>query len=68
MRRFVLRRLEDETGVSGVGDVVEGVEFSDGHVAYRWMTEWRTGQYADNIGIVERVHGHSGKTQIVWLD
>jgi len=34
-RPFVLRRLVDETGVSGTGVVAEGVEFSDGTVALR---------------------------------
>lgn len=67
-RRFVLERDEDETGISGIGVVVEGVEFSDGRVAYRWMTEHRTDQLADSMEKVEIVHGHNGKTRIVWLD
>jgi hypothetical protein len=67
-RRFVLERDIDETGISGTGAIVEGVQFSDGHVAYRWMTEHRTGQYAENMEIVEKVHGHNGKTRIVWVD
>jgi hypothetical protein len=67
-RRFVLERDEDETGISGTGVVVEGVEFSDGRVAYRWMSEHRTDQLADSMAKVEAVHGHNGKTRIVWLD
>jgi hypothetical protein len=41
-RPFVLRRLVDETGVSGTGVVAEGVEFSDGTVALRWLSQWPT--------------------------
>lgn len=37
MRTFVLRRNEDISGVSGVGIVAEGIEFSDGVVALRWL-------------------------------
>lgn len=67
-KRFVLERDEDETGISGTGTVVEGVEFSDGRVAYRWMTEHRTDQLADSIDKVIIVHGHNGKTRLVWVD
>ena len=67
-RRFVLVRDEDETGISGTGVVVEGVEFSDGRVAYRWMSEHRTDQLADSMEKVEIIHGHNGRTRIVWLD
>jgi len=66
MRTFHLDRQEDETGVSGTGIVAEGVQFKDGTVAIRWMTETAsTGVYA-SIDDVEVIHGHSGKTIIKW--
>ena len=70
MRRFVLRRREDETGVSGTGDVAEGVEFGDGTVALRWASQWPTSVVFHDRGIagVEAIHGHGGKTEISWLD
>lgn len=68
MRRFKLHRDEDVNGMSGTGVVVEGVEFTNGSVAYQWLTTWRTTTFADSIEIVERVHGHDGKTRVVWLD
>lgn len=70
MRRFVLRRHDDETGVSGAGDVAQGVEFDDGSVALRWATAWPTSVVFHDRGIagVRAVHGHNGKTEIVWLD
>lgn len=69
-RRFVLLRHEDVSGISGAGVVAEGVEFSDGPVALRWVTEWPTSVVFHERGMasVEHVHGHNGLTEIVWLD
>lgn len=69
-RAFVLQRDIDETGVSGVGVVAEGVEFSDGTVALRWTSAWPTSVVFHERGIdsVQAVHGHGGKTRIVYLD
>ena len=68
MRRFELHREQDVTGVSGTGVVVEGVEFSDGRCAYRWLSEYATTVLADSMAVVEKVHGHDGRTTVVWLD
>lgn len=71
MRRFELHRDEDVTGVSGTGVVAEGVAFSNGGpVALRWMSEWPTSVVFHDRGIesLEAVHGHGGRTRIVWLD
>ncbi len=70
MKRFELHREIDETGVSGIGVVAEGAVFTDGTVAMRWMTQWPTSVVFHDRGIeaVEHVHGHNGKTKIVWLD
>ncbi len=69
-RAFVLLRHEDETGVSGTGIVAEGVEFSDGTVALRWTSVWPTSVVFHDRGIdsVNAVHGHSGKTSIVFME
>ncbi len=70
MRRFVLRREVDVTGVSGTGDVAEGCVFSDGTAVLRWLTEWPTSVVWHDRGVeaVEKIHGHGGATKIVWLD
>jgi hypothetical protein len=70
MRRFELHRLEDETGISGTGVVAEGVEFSGGVVVLQWLTDWPTSVVFHDRGVesVEAIHGHNGKTRIVWLD
>ncbi len=67
-RSFVLMRDEDETGVSGTGVVAGGVLFPDGVVALRWYSDWPTSVVFHDRGMeaVEAVHGHNGKTHIVF--
>jgi hypothetical protein len=69
-RRFELHRDEDITGISGVGIVAEGVEFTDGVVCLRWLSEWPSSvvHYDRGMQSVVAVHGHSGSTRIEWLD
>lgn len=68
-RRFVLRRTVDVSGVSGTGDVADGVLWPDGTAAVRWRGEhpstvvWDRGRAS-----VELIHGHGGATTIEWLD
>ena len=64
---FVLRRDQDASGVSGVGVVAQGVVFTDGTVALRWMVDTRSTGIYDSIEDVERIHGHHGMTRVVWL-
>ena len=72
LRRWHLVRVIDESGVSGTGVVASGVEFQDGTVAYRWRSSPHganpTWQIADCIEDVERIHGHEGKSHVVWED
>jgi hypothetical protein len=68
MRRFQLQRHEDASGVSGTGVVAQGVEFDDGSCAMRWLTETAsTALYASAEDVVT-IHGHEGRTRLVWLD
>jgi hypothetical protein len=68
--RFVLERHTDVSGVSGVGVVAEGIQFSDGVVALRWLGGNPTSVVFHDNGIesVKAIHGHNGATQIVWVD
>lgn len=75
-KRFVLERHRDASGISGTGVVAEGVEFTDGVVALRWIVPpeqpghgFPTSVVFHDHGIesVERIHGHNGATVIVWL-
>lgn len=68
-RRFVVQRDVDETGVSGTGRVVEGVQFEDGRIAYRWCVKpaRSTGSF-DSIEEMLEIHGHDGNTRVEWVD
>lgn len=68
LRRFTLQRDVDETGVSGIGLVAEGVEFTSGMVAMTWLSPHRCVNVYESIKTVEHLHGHGGKTRVVWLD
>ena len=68
MRRFVLIRTEDLTGVSGTGEVAEGTVFSSGLAVIRWLQEpYAMGVY-QNLDDVIFVHGHEGRTQLQFID
>ncbi|QLG30189.1 hypothetical protein HUG10_20665 (plasmid) [Halorarum halophilum] len=78
-RRFILWRREDESGVSGTGPVAVGVQFPDGAVAIEWLNEqnprvdtarngWALYPSVEGIADAEKVHGHGGRTIIVWID
>ncbi|MGH9249002.1 MAG: hypothetical protein ACRD0W_05740 [Acidimicrobiales bacterium] len=70
-RRFVLDRIEDETGLSGTGVVAWGIAFPDGEVVTRWCSD-ASGVHQTcvwhSIEHVQRVHGHNGATKVRWLD
>lgn len=68
MRMFQLQRDEDESGVSGTGVVAEGVVFTDGSAVLRWKTFMHSTAIYDNIECVQAIHGHGGKTKVVWID
>lgn len=68
-RRFVLQRDIDETGVSGTGRVAEGLQFEDGRATMRWcVNPARSTTTYDNTTELITIHGHDGKTKIIWID
>lgn len=68
LRRFHFFRKEDASGVSGCGVVAEGVQFSNGHVALTWLSAHPSINLYDSIEDVQLIHGHEGKTKIVFDD
>lgn len=69
MREFMLQRDEDASGVSGTGIVALGTMFeSSGKCVLHWETRWHTIGVYDSIEEVEEIHGHEGRTRIVWLE
>lgn len=67
-RRFLLRRDEDVTGMSGTGDVADGVVFPDGATVIRWRGPRASTVVWRSLADAEAVHGHGGRTRIMWLD
>jgi len=66
MRTFHLNRAVDETGVSGTGRVAQGVVFDDGTCVLRWLTETPGTTVFADIDALMAVHGHDGKTEVVY--
>ena len=63
-RIFVLIRDADVSGTSGTGVVAEGVVFSDGTVAMRWLTRTRSTALYDNLEDLVEIHGHDGASRV----
>lgn len=68
MRRFILDRMVDISGVSGTGIVAQGVVFDDGVVVVRWGGDTPTMVIHQSIESVSKIHCHNGATEIRWLD
>lgn len=67
-RRFWLLRHRDVSGVSGTGKVAEGVLFSTGMVVLNWCKSPFALSLYPSVEAVTAVHGHAGRTELVWLD
>lgn len=70
-RRFYLLRKEDVSKVSGPGVICEGVQFTNGTVAFRWLSDapsLTTFFGKDGLEKMLDKHGHQGKTEVIWLD
>lgn len=67
MRTFTLERRKDETGISGTGIVLEGIEFSDGRVSVRWTGSLKsTGSYESLTDFLSiHVLSHPGNSSII---
>jgi hypothetical protein len=72
MRTFKFIRTEDVSGVSGTGEVAEGICFASGKVAISFYPVEPT--FVANVIVfnsmddVEKIHGHDGSTTIQWDD
>jgi hypothetical protein len=67
-RRFVLNRIDDETGNSGQGVVAIGTQYPNGHISLTWLSHLGTYAWYDSMMVVMGLHGHNGKTEVIWLD
>jgi hypothetical protein len=68
MRRFVMDRDVDVSGMSGTGIVAEGVVFTDGTAVLRWLTEHTSTAIYPTVGELITIHGHGGTTRLHWVD
>ncbi|MFE9810678.1 hypothetical protein [Streptomyces sp. NPDC005548] len=67
--RFTVRRHHDVSGVSGDGNVADGVLWPDGTANIRWRGEHPSAVFWDRGRVsVEFIHGHQGATEIVLVD
>ena len=68
MRRFILFRIKDATGVSGTGVVAEGTVFTDGLSVIHWLREpYSMGVYP-TLNDVIAIHEHEGGMQLHFID
>lgn len=69
MRKFHLKRLEDETGISGTGIVTEGYQYqANGICVMRWLSDKSSVAFYKCIEDIIAIHGHNGKTVVEWDD
>lgn len=68
MKRFLLVRDRDLSGVSGTGVIAEGVLSSVRKVALFWVTKHRSVVLYDSLQEMIAIHGHGGATRIEWQD
>lgn len=67
MKLFELRRIEDTTGVSGIGLVAQGAIFDNGKCAVTWLRDPQSTTIYDCIEDVVKIHSHGGKTKVVQV-
>jgi hypothetical protein len=65
MRTFHLDRTEDVSGISGIGIVAEGCQFSNGKVALCWKSGVSSVAVYDSLRDLQAIHGHGTKTELV---
>ena len=66
-KSFKLVRTEDASGVSGTGEVAFGVMWEDRSATVHFCSEVKATTTYFDLDDVVRVHGHEGKTKLVWL-
>jgi hypothetical protein len=68
MRRFVIDRSSDITGISGTGVILYGVEwFPGGPVDVYWLKTKTTGQYP-SMEVVKSTHCYNDNARVIYLD
>jgi hypothetical protein len=68
VKLFHFYRVIDASGVSGTGPVVEGVEFTNGWCAIRWISDMSSICFYRSLEDLKAIHGHGGGTEIIVHD
>ncbi len=69
LTRVHLRRKQDVSGISGVGEAVAaGVVFDDGSVVIRWNSDHPSLGVYDSVEDLLWVHSHGNSTELVYDD
>lgn len=68
MKRFLVNRINDVSGTSGTGIICEGCQFSDGKVAIRWLGQYSSMVWWDNLEDCLHIMGHGNNTVVEWID
>jgi hypothetical protein len=68
MRTFELHRVEDLSGISGTGIVAQGCHFDNGKVSMTWINPPHSMTWFDDIETVIHIHGHNGRTKLIFSD
>ena len=68
IKHFYLKRTEDVSGTSGVGNVARGVILPSGAAILEWSTFHSSICIYKNIEDVTNIHGHGGKTVVIMGD
>jgi hypothetical protein len=68
MRRFTLDRSQDITGISGVGVIAYGIEWSpDGPCDLFWLRTKTTGQYP-SVDVLKAIHCYNDNARVIYVD
>ncbi len=66
MKTFKMQRIEDVSGVSGIGIVAEGVIFTNGKCVITWFGNISSVVVYDSFEECEQIHGHEGRTKFIF--
>lgn len=65
---FVIIRETDNTGISGIGIVADGVQFKNGKCVLCWRGKIQTIVIHENIKSVMQLSCSHSKSKIKWLN
>jgi hypothetical protein len=66
VKPFYLLRHEDASGISGIGVVAVGAVLPSGRAILEWLSNETTDTIFESIEQVTRIHGHNGKTEVIY--